>query len=212
MHLVGTWRVEVTDSQLFQGVLFSFEMVIVAGCQKQGPRQVSFPPLIWPLDKSSQLKVKDASWEPLLPQFSQDDCDMLGTLPQDQVHSVLLSNEDVLDLDLDWSIKEPNTYLLTAKNGSPMSGLAPRTVEVLVLTRHGPYFLYDFVASITITTCASAIEIDSNKAPIEVADSGYETIFKGSEDSTIDETTIRLRFELKSKLGAEFDWIAQRCE
>ena len=158
------------------------------------------------------MKVKDASREPILPQFSQDDCDRLGTLPQDQVHSVFSSSEDVLDLDLDWSIKEPNTYLLTAKNGSPMSCLATRTVEVLVLTRHGPYFLYDFVASITITTCASAIEIDSNKAPIKVADSGYRTILKSSEDLTIHETTKSLKFELKSKLGAEFDWIAQRCE
>ena len=34
MHLVGTWGVEVTDAQLFQGVLFSIQMVIVAGCQK----------------------------------------------------------------------------------------------------------------------------------------------------------------------------------
>ena len=53
MNIAGTWRVEVSDQEVFRGIILSFDMIIVAGCQKQGPNEVNFSPIIWPLEQTS---------------------------------------------------------------------------------------------------------------------------------------------------------------
>ena len=70
MSLAGTWHVEVSDPELSEGAALTFDMIIVAGCQKHGPNKVTFPPVTRPLDHSSTVTLQNPSWRPILPLFS----------------------------------------------------------------------------------------------------------------------------------------------
>ena len=91
---------------------------------------------------------------------------MLTRLPQTQAQGIFLRTEDNLHFELQWDISEPNTYHIAPKKESNfMPNMKPHTVQAIVLNSHGPYFVYHFSASLTILTCADAIEIDRKKAP-----------------------------------------------
>ena len=93
-----------------------------------------------------------------------------------------------------WSDKRPSVYRVEPKHGQVMASMKPRSVEFFSLTSHGPYFVYDFSAPLTLASCADAIEIDRTKAPYYVPDSGYETNFR-SGGTLEDSSTRNLRFE-----------------
>ena len=78
-----------------------------------------------------------------------------------------------MDWELDWSENAPETYRVASKHSLSKIEMKPHTVEFIGLASHGPYFVYDFSASLIITSCADAIEIDRSKAPEYVRDSGY---------------------------------------
>ena len=76
----------------------------------------------------------------------------------------------------------------------------PHVVEFIVLARHGPYYIQEFVATVTMLTCDDAIKIEQKKNIDQLA------MFKNSGTSVNEsESAAAAKLELIGAIGEDLD-------
>ena len=120
---------------------------------------------------------------------------------------VFLPKEEKVDWQLQWSGDQPDTYHVTLKHQEwPGVDTKPLTAQLIVLARHGPYYIQEFVATVTMLTCDDAIKLEQKKNIDQLA------MFKNSGTSVNEsESAAAAKLELIGAIGEDLDQIVERC-